>query len=395
VTDPFRWRLSWWLAEQIAQRPDPVLASTIYDDPEVKTRDEDDDLQEAIFDPFRHPRDRVGQFARGFGSRRGMRSPGLTDDDMGDVDMGATLAKGDTAKDLLGDAVDTTELFREGDREIPSEYRYTKDRLEQVHEPIVEGTLGDHQEQEEPHILVLAGGPASGKTTLLRQRAEIRPDDAVHIDADAVKGGTAEHKGIPEYVDMLEQGDYYAAFGTHRESGDIAKKILDKAMEGKRNIILDCTGDQDPGVFAKELTELTKRGYKVDVLYVSTPTDTASKFNLIRAEEEKRFVPTNVLRELHRRVGVNFRDEIQHLEGLNSVRVFDRKTGGMIAAQKEGKMTVFDEDAYKQWLAKADEKEQKLPTKKIDEAKSEPPEPKWRGSIEIPFDLDDFTRSRD
>lgn len=379
--DALRWRLCMGISGKLFGG-DYMAAASMYRNPAFTMPD---DVQEADFDPARHPRGRAGRFVRG-----------LREEDVRQFDH--QPRKGDMANDVLGDAMTTAELYHDPGAKsgTPQEYQYTQERMAGVHDPIISATLGDHASQEEPHVLVVAGGPASGKSTLLRDQPGVLPEDAVHIDADQVKAGVeGQHNGIPEYRDMLDAGDLYAAKGVHDESGDIAKKVLDQAMAKRTNIVLDTTGDREPGQFAADLQQLIDRGYKVDVLYVHLPTDIAVDRNIKRAVTEHRYVPTPVVRDYHRAAAVNFRDEIQHMPGLASVRVYDQRHG-LVAEREEGQMVPKHAGAYAEWVAKADEPKQDLERgQDVEESADQEHAPVPKGvSIEMPFDLSDYVRPR-
>src|SRR6266498_1138887 len=75
---------------------------------------------------------------------------------------------------------------------------------------------------KQPSAIVMAGGPASGKSTLLGTLDVPRPHTAV--DPDRFK------QRIPEYASLVACGEPRAAEVTHEESSDLAGELLRRAM---------------------------------------------------------------------------------------------------------------------------------------------------------------------
>ena len=75
---------------------------------------------------------------------------------------------------------------------------------EKLHNDIVEKILtGKTKATTERTFTVLGGGPASGKTTLIRSGAITMPpeNESVLVDADGIK------KQLPEYIEGVAKGD--------------------------------------------------------------------------------------------------------------------------------------------------------------------------------------------
>lgn len=186
-------------------------------------------------------------------------------------------------------------------------------------------------------------------STLLGDNPHLLPprENTVHIDVDEIK------ELLPEYNEMRKAGDRYAALAVHRESGDIAAKLSDRARAQGLNVIMDGTGDGEHGQFSHDLALMRDHGYTVDVIYVDIPTDIAVARAVERAEEKGRFVPIPVVRQQHRAVSRNFRDEIVGLDFLNSLIVLDNEN--RLAELKGGEVEILDAEGYSRFLDKADE----------------------------------------
>lgn len=218
--------------------------------------------------------------------------------------------------------------------------------------------------QIQPTALFMAGGTATGKTTILRENRELLapPEETtVHIDVDKIKEQMAAH-GMPEYKAMRDAGDRWAASAVHQESGDIAALMEKMAVDKGLNVIIDGTGNSDPGLFRADLERIRNANYKVDVLYVNRPVPESISLAIWRAEKDGRFVPLEKIREIHKLTSKNFRDEISKLGWLDSLIVYDQD--GPIASQKpDGKMEPLEEGRYADFVKKADAK---IDKKKLD-----------------------------
>lgn len=145
--------------------------------------------------------------------------------------------------------------------------RYYAPERAQLHESILGDFLAGSATAAEPLVLVVAGGPASGKSTLLEELDV--PPNAVRLDPDRIK----EH--LPEYVALGAIKFAGAASLVHEESSDIARLILDQTLRDKRNVIFDTVGDSEPGKFVGKLEDFSNAGYEIDVVYADVAVELA------------------------------------------------------------------------------------------------------------------------
>jgi predicted ABC-type ATPase len=222
-----------------------------------------------------------------------------------------------------------------------------------LHDRIIAKTLAGTSRSAHPTATFMGGGPASGKSEMLK----MRPAKGVIIDPDAIKAQ------LPEYQSMLDAGDKSAAAYVHEESSAIAKKIVAEAVAGKRDFTLDGTGDGDYAKLAGKVEAARKSGYLTHGQYVTVHTDTAAERAAKRGARTGRVVPETFLRETHAGVSGAFRQAVEH-DLFDSAELWDnnsRKELGAIGIKLIGSKTgggtfsVTDPVAWNQFLAKEHE----------------------------------------
>src|SRR5262249_40230226 len=152
---------------------------------------------------------------------------------------------------------DTESVFKTGKD-------WDKDR-EDLHVQLIEKVLGDKPESPQPTLIVLGGGPASGKSSLRKQALRDYPD-AVVIDPDEFKFA------LPEFEKFRKSDPLRAAARVHEESSYLAKTALEAALLQRNDILLD-TVSGNPKKIAALIDRFHKEGYKVHVRFVDAPVD--------------------------------------------------------------------------------------------------------------------------
>ena len=225
------------------------------------------------------------------------------------------------------------------------EVRVYSPEREELHLEIIRGALSDARATDEPDVIVLAGGPASGKSTHLETHDLAR--GRVVVDPDAVKNG------LPEYAELVAQGSRYAAFGTHEESSDVAKRMIGAAMEQRLPLLLDVTGDGGPGAFGEKLRPFLDAGYEVEVRYVDVSIPVALEWAGTRYEKTGRFLAPSFVREMHTAVAARF-DEVLDLRPPVAIKLFDPRGDLLVAKRsRDGRLSVEDEVRWREFRMKA------------------------------------------
>jgi len=280
------------------------------------------------FDESKHPRD-----PGGVGGGQWIKKGTVAADEAAPAEP----TKGETAQRLLGDSRDTQELHTGPDG------RYLPERLA-LHDQIIGSFLEKGKTETDPATLFMAGGTASGKSRLVDRFDDEFPD-AVTINPDDIK------EMLPEYQEMVAAGDAYAAWGTHEESSDVAKKLLQTVNERSYNAVVDGTGDSGPGAFEGKVAAAEAAGRRTKVVYVDVPTDTAVERAMRRAKRTGRMVPEPEIRKIHAAVAA------RHAEWAGDVRDWEvwaneESTPRLIAERVNGVRRIVDRDRYRQTLDK-------------------------------------------
>jgi predicted ABC-type ATPase len=225
-----------------------------------------------------------------------------------------------------------------------------------LHQQIINQVTEGVPQSSDPTFYMLGGGPASGKSTFLKSGATDTPDkaNAVHVNADDIKAM------LPENPRMVNGGDadfFNAASFSHEESSMLAKRVQDRAIENKQNIVLDGTGDSAINKLASKVESARQNGYKVNGVYVSVPTEVAWSRSVQRAlGASKRYVPKAVVEETHRAVSGTLR---QAVEGglFDKISLWDN-TGSapkLVGSGSGNEFMISDSDAWQAFLAKENE----------------------------------------
>lgn len=197
---------------------------------------------------------------------------------------------------LKGMPLSTAEHYRQEDG------AYSKERSA-LHKEIVQRFLKGKKpspETAQKIAIVMMGGPASGKTTLVHGiMGEERFDSFVNIDPDAVK------KRLPEWGLGLAGHAKDVAKVTHVESRGIAEEVYSRSLDAGLNLIIDGTG-RDASKHIKKIRALQARGYHVTVMMADIDVGMAVKRIEVRAEVTGRYVEESIARETHRKIPSNF-----------------------------------------------------------------------------------------
>lgn len=261
-------------------------------------------------------------------------------------------AKGPKATALVnsGKAPDTKTLHTD------AQGRYSPERAK-LHQAIIEHFMAGTQAQDKPEAVFTAGGAASGKSALAGRATDAGsnltvPRGHVYVNPDDIK------EMLPEYGHLAEDGHpEVSAAATHEESSDIAKLLTTIAIQRKRHLVIDGTGNTQVGKFGDKLRNAKKTGYRVTVRYAHIPVETAIEREQKRALDTGRKVDEQVLRNQHQAVSESFVKDVKNIPGIKT-EVYSTAGRGkptLIARRNEVGigMQVLKPKQYKEMLDKS------------------------------------------
>lgn len=226
-------------------------------------------------------------------------------------------------------------------------YSFTPER-QALHDKIVSQALAGVPASDNPTVVFLGGGAASGKSTAVASSGIDINEKHVKINPDDVK------KKLPEY--KQKSAEEAAAF-THEESSYISKRIQAAAVQRQNDIVLDAVGDTSATSMAGKIAAAKAKGYKTVGTYVTIPTAKAQIRAKERGIKEGRVVPPKIIAAGHRGVSNTFP---QIADKFDEVSLFsnDVPKGSplkLIGSGKNGTFNVKDEGLWSEFLAKGSE----------------------------------------
>lgn len=239
---------------------------------------------------------------------------------------------------------DTEQLYSDG------KGNYTKPR-QKLHQEAIADALRDVPEMDKPTLYIMGGGPAAGKSSIIKSGQVGHPARHVLANPDVFK------EDLPEYNEGTARKYKAAAADAHEESSYLNKEVLSAAATGKRDTVWDGTGDNSIEKLDVQVVKFRIAGHRVKADYVTCDTNAAFARATKRGEETGRVVPEKNLRETHRRVSEIFPEAVKR--GLfDEANLWDTGAGGkpvLIVSVKGKVLTIHDQAAYDKFLAKANE----------------------------------------
>ena len=172
-------------------------------------------------------------------------------------------------------------------------------REQLIQEALAKGTTVGKGTGGRKVAILMMGGPASGKSSLL---AKVMADTTgyVKVDPDEVKDR------LPEFALAVANSDKLAAARAHEESSTaIADVIKERAIAGGYNVMFDGTG-KNGQKYVSMVKRLKERGYEVRVIMPHISVEEGVKAAEKRAHRSGRFVPTDFIRQAYQVIPHNF-----------------------------------------------------------------------------------------
>jgi predicted kinase len=145
---------------------------------------------------------------------------------------------------------------------------------------------------QQPVVHILGGGALTGKTKaeLIRSLAEL--PDAVVISIDIVM------EGMPDYQILKKSDPLGATRRAHEEASYVAKEATTRAVEHRRNLIIDKVSG-DPVKLRADMEDFKRAGYWVELRFVDRPLEVARPDMVTRFEESGCWIDPDVVARGH------------------------------------------------------------------------------------------------
>jgi predicted ABC-type ATPase len=221
-----------------------------------------------------------------------------------------------------------------------------------IHDQIVSHFVDGIPPSADKTFVIMGGGPAAGKSTVLRAGLMRGVPDTPHVvvEADAIK------EMLPEAKAMQAEGDNRWATFTHQESAYLAKRVLAAAMERDQDVVLDSTGDHGESYIVDKIEAARKNGYQhVIGEYVTVDTETAIQRARKRVAETGRVVPETTIRGTHRGVSQTLPYLLDDFDETNLYDTSGPDPKLIMHAVTGVEPEILDEERYDAFIAKAHE----------------------------------------
>jgi predicted ABC-type ATPase len=218
----------------------------------------------------------------------------------------------------------------------------------QYEERIIEEALAKGTKSDKPQAIMMVGGPASGKSTLIK---DMNTKGFVTVDADEIKAK------LPEFLIGVGLGDKGIANSVHQTSARISSEIIRRATERGLNVLVDSTGANLP-VYKQLMDDFKAREnpYNIRVLAQHVPKDLGVNRAVARAELPLsmgggRFVPRSVIESGYDKIPGNF---LQIVKKADSAILNDGVRGKVISEYKDGESVSSDARAMREFVKAAE-----------------------------------------
>lgn len=226
-----------------------------------------------------------------------------------------------------------------------------------LHKQIIDNYLIDKIPEEGIATMVMmGGGPASGKSSVLKAGLYQLPNQSIIVDPDDIK------RYLPNYNRLSKISDKTASF-YHEESSMIAKQLASVCFSENYNVVYDGTGNGSVGSVMKKINGAKEHGYQVNAMYVTINTDEALIRNKQRYDdavskgESPRRVPDSYVISCHKKVT---QISMETSDQFDSISLYDNngEEGSIKLIAKGGngkKLTPIkgEEEAFESFLDKA------------------------------------------
>ena len=215
-----------------------------------------------------------------------------------------------------------------------------------MHDEIIANTLRGVPVSENRTLHMMGGGPAAGKSSLIRGGFMSLPPAHVMSNADEFK------EELPEYREAVTNREKAAAWNAHEESSMLGKRAMRESREAGLDVAWDGTGDHSLEKLTSQVRPFRDAGYHVKADYVTVDPAEAWSRAEKRSAKKGRYVPETVVKETHRNVSRVWPEAVA--AGLfDESNLYDTnaKTPTLIASAKGTEVVVHDQEAYDRFVS--------------------------------------------
>jgi predicted ABC-type ATPase len=230
--------------------------------------------------------------------------------------------------------------------------KYTPERSE-LHNKIIDFFFAGVKPVDSPVAHMMGGGPASGKSSVIKSGDVKTDSNSVAIDPDMIK------KYLPEYLPGVAKRDDGIASFVHEESSWLGKVLTDKAASGNFNLLIDGTGNTSFESVKSKVEALRKKGFTPDRIratYVTVDIEEAFKRNDERFAKTGRKVPTSFVEECHAHVS-DIVPKLMQDGTFSELELYDTNNGKVpvkVASYVNGKMEILNLSLWDRFLRKSE-----------------------------------------
>ena len=232
-----------------------------------------------------------------------------------------------------------------------------------MHAEILEKATAGVPASDDPTVWFMGGGPASGKSTLLKSGQLTHPAIHVALDPDAFKEDTPDYRDNKAMVGgcggtRTEVNKTAAAYDAQEESSYLTKHAAKIAQANKQDVVWDGTGDGRLSSMVSKIQAFRDAGYKVKADYATLDTELAVQLAKKRAERTGRRVPPEITRRTHAAVS-SIWPNLARQGMFDESTVYDTNEQGVARpiarADRSGRIDVLDPERYAKFLNKANQ----------------------------------------
>lgn len=228
-------------------------------------------------------------------------------------------------------------------------HKELSDGRQKFQQQIIQHILSKKSYSKNKQVYMLGGGPANGKSSLIKSGFLPHPESALKIDVDEIK------LMIPEYQYMLAKKETLAAPIVHVESSNIGHDLRQHALRSGYDIVWDGTANENLEHRIEAALEIKNHGHRCRVDYVTLDMALSLQLAEFRYQKTGRRVPESVIKEKSRCIADLVPQLIKH-QVFDELYLWDTNIHNqprLILSQKNGKLEVVDQVLYNNFKMKA------------------------------------------